>query len=141
MDGKLTVTELAKRLNVTSQAIHNRIRRGTLQASKIDGAWYVEQEEAERVLNAAKPVENDVGTPIENGFDKPCKTCEQWEEKYQGVVGQNEYLKKQIEWFKDQLDKQTILLAQEQSLRVKALPRPLGWLKRIFGNGQSEVAR
>ncbi|MCH8293364.1 helix-turn-helix domain-containing protein [Candidatus Poribacteria bacterium] len=139
MNGKLTVTELAKQLGVTNQAIHNRIRRGTLQAGKIDGAWYVEQEEAQRVLDAAKPVENDVSTSIENGIDKPCKTCEQWEEKYQEVVELNEYLKKQIEWFKDQLDKQTILLAQEQSLRVKALPKT-SWLKRLFGRAQSEVA-
>ena len=141
MADKRTVTELAKRLGVTSQAIHNRIRRGTLQAHKIDGTWYVEQEEAERVLNEAKPVENEGGTRVETGVDKPCKTCEQWEEKHREVVEQNEYLKKQIEWFKEQLERQTILLAQEQRLRMKkALPSPLGWMKRVFKGGQSKVA-
>ncbi|MAE39555.1 MAG: hypothetical protein CML07_01275 [Psychrobacter sp.] len=132
MDGKLTVTELAKRLGVTSQAIHNRIRRGTLQATKLDGTWYVEPEEAERVLNIARPIENESDTSVENGVDKPCETCKRWEEKYALIVGQDEYLKKRMEWLEGQMERQTILFAQEQKQRLQALPKPFRFLRRLF---------
>ena len=37
----ITVTEAARRLNVTPDAIRARIRRGTLEAVKRDGTWHI----------------------------------------------------------------------------------------------------
>ena len=52
-----------------------------------------------------------------------------------------EYLKKRIDWLESQLERQVIRLANKQRFRMKrVLPKPLGWLKRIFGREQSEVA-
>ncbi|MCH8293565.1 helix-turn-helix domain-containing protein [Candidatus Poribacteria bacterium] len=60
----MTVTELAQRLNVTTQAIHNRIRRGTIKAEKTNGSWTISEQECKRLLNG---LQTDV-----NGH---CDTC------------------------------------------------------------------
>ena len=52
---------------------------------------------------------------------------------------ENTYLKDRIIQLENLLDRQTeiaerhtLLLAQEQASRIKALPRPAGWIRRIF---------
>jgi DNA-binding Lrp family transcriptional regulator len=144
---KMTLSSLAKKLNVSHQALYNRIKRGTLNASKVDGTWYIDATECERVLqgfetvsNDSQPESNGVEVPLEGDLaDEPCDTCERrtaecerWQEKHQMVVEQNEYLKKRIEWLESQIERQTILLATEQAQRMKALPRPFGWFGRVF---------
>ena len=97
---------------------------------QIDGTWYIPQTEVERLRNKSD----------ERSETSVCGECNVLQTRLEEKTEQVEYLKKRIDWLESQSEKQTILLAQEQSFRMKALPRPLGWLKRIFGNGQSEVS-
>jgi hypothetical protein len=113
----MTVTEVAKRLEVTTQAVHNRIRRGTIKAEKVNGSWKVGEEECKRLFGELEPV------------DHTCTQCEALRE-------QNVYLRKRVEWFEGQVERQSVLLLNEQQ-RVKALPSPFSWLKRLIGRGQS----
>ena len=64
MSGML-VSELAKKLDVSVQSVYNRIKRGTISASKADGAWIVDQEEVEKLLSTDDPM-------VLNGFDCLC---------------------------------------------------------------------
>ena len=124
MSDTITIPQLAKQLNISTQALHQRLRRGTLKADKIDGVWQVSQEESQRLIEDSQDVEDKV--------DKVCSECEL-------VKEQNEYLKKRIDWLEGQVEKQsmqtertTILLAAELQERLKALPSPFNWVKRLF---------
>ena len=131
MDDKLTIKQAAKTLQVKTQALYNRIRRGTIEAVQIDGTWYISQTEVERLGNKSD----------ERSETSVCGECNVLQTRLEEKTEQVEYLKKRIDWLESQSERQTILLAQEQSLRMKkALPSPLSWLKRVFKGEQSEVA-
>jgi hypothetical protein len=53
MNDHTTVSDLAHALGVTKNAIINRIRRGTLDAEKVNGIWRIPRGEYERVVNGA----------------------------------------------------------------------------------------
>lgn len=56
----LGITEAAKHLGVSRQAVHKAIRRGTLYAVQVYGQWRIPRTEVERRANerrAATPVE------------------------------------------------------------------------------------
>ena len=53
MNAHATVADVAHALGVTKNAVMNRIRRGTLTAKKVDGAWRIPRSEYERVVNGA----------------------------------------------------------------------------------------
>ena len=131
MDDKLTIKQAAETLQVKPQALYNRIRRKTLEAVRIEGTWYIPQTEVERLRNKSD----------ERSETGVCEECNVLQMRLQEKTEQVEYLKKRVEWLEMQIERQTILLANEQSFRMKkALPSPLGWLKRVFKGGQSEVA-
>jgi predicted DNA-binding protein YlxM (UPF0122 family) len=113
MANTITLPQLAKQLNVSAQALHQRLRRGTLRAEKIDGIWHVDQEEAQRLINDSQVVEEE------------CQNCG-------GLQEQVKYLKQRIEWLEGQVERQTILLAKSQDELVKALPSPANWFQRLF---------
>jgi len=134
MSGML-VSELAKKLDVSVQSVYNRIKRGTISASKVDGAWVVDQEEVEKLLSTDDPM-------VLNGFESVENVLNDlnvWKEKFEMLEKENTYLKDRIIQLENLLDRQTeiaerhtLLLAQEQASRIKALPRPAGWIRRIF---------
>ena len=134
MSGML-VSELAKKLDVSVQSVYNRIKRGTISASKVDGAWVVDQEEVEKLLSTDDPM-------VLNGFESVENVLNDlnvWKEKFEMLEKENTYLKDRIIQLENLLDRQTeiaerhtLLLAQEQVSRIKALPRPAGWIRRIF---------
>jgi len=128
---KLTIKQAAETLQVKPQALYNRIRRKSIEAVRIDEIWYIPQTEIERLRNGnSKRLETQV-----------CEKCNVIQTRLQEKAEQVEYLQKRIDWLESQLEKHTILLAQEQSYRMKVLPKPVGWIRRIFGGGQSaEVA-
>lgn len=45
-----TVAQLADKLKLTDEAIRAKIRAGKLKASKFNGAYLIEKEEAERLI-------------------------------------------------------------------------------------------
>jgi hypothetical protein len=53
MNDHTTVSDLAHALGVTKNAVINRIRRGTLDAEKVNGVWRIPRGEYERVVNGA----------------------------------------------------------------------------------------
>ena len=53
MDDKLTIKQAAKTLQVKTQALYNRIRRGTIEAVQIDGTWYIPQTEVGALLTSS----------------------------------------------------------------------------------------
>jgi len=119
MQDSTTIPQLAKQLNVTVQALHQRIKRGTLNAEKVNGNWQVSQPEVQRLVNSFKEVDND----LENEVKAIRRECDLLRE-------QNEYLKKRIDWLETQTERTTILLAAEQQQRLKRLPSPLNWIRR-----------
>ena len=134
MSGML-VSELAKKLDVSVQSVYNRIKRGTISASKVDGAWTVDQEEVEKLLSTDDPMVLNGFESVENVFND----LNVWKEKFEMLEKENTYLKDRIIQLENLLDRQTeiaerhtLLLAQEQASRIKALPRPVGWIRRIF---------
>ena len=139
MSGML-VSELAKKLDVSVQSVYNRIKRGTISASKVDGAWIIDQEEVEKLLSTDDPM-------VLNGFESVenvLNGLNVWKEKFEMLEKENTYLKDRIIQLENLLDRQTeiaerhtLLLAQEQASRMKALPRPVGWIRRIFSSSVS----
>ena len=119
MQDSTTIPQLAKQLNVTVQALHQRIKRGTLNAEKVNGNWQVSQPEVQRLVNSFKEVDNE----LENELKVIRRECDLLRE-------QNEYLKKRIDWLETQTERTTILLAAEQQGRLKRLPSPLNWIRR-----------
>lgn len=45
-----TVQELAEKLKLTDEAVRAKIRAGKLKASKFNGAYLIEKDEAERLI-------------------------------------------------------------------------------------------
>ena len=120
MQDSTTIPQLAKQLNVTVQALHQRIKRGTLNAEKVNGNWQVSQPEVQRLVNGSTELDND----LENEVKAIRRECDLLRE-------QNEYLKKRIDWLENQTERTTILLAAEQQQRLKRLPSPLNWIRRL----------
>ena len=61
MNDHFTVADLAHALGVTKNAVMNRIRRGTLVAEKVGGAWRIPRDEYERCVNGAPTNRPQVG--------------------------------------------------------------------------------
>ena len=121
---KLTIKQAAETLQVKPQALYNRIRRKSIEAIRVDNAWLIPQTEVERL-------QNDNSKRLETSV---CQDCNVLQTRLEEKTEQVGYLQKRIDWLEIQMERHTMLLANEQSFRMKALPRPLGWLRRIFGN-------
>lgn len=46
-----TVLEVAKLLGINAQSVRKRIKSGTIEATKLNGAYLISKEEVERVVD------------------------------------------------------------------------------------------
>ena len=60
--GHVSITEAAQRLRIHRDTLRQRVRRGTLEAAKVDGQWYIKLDQPE--LRPATPVPD---TPAMSG--------------------------------------------------------------------------
>lgn len=52
--GTVTTVEAAKHLGITRQAVHKRIRRGTIRAARVGRDWLIARSELQRQLRKEK---------------------------------------------------------------------------------------
>ena len=145
---QMSISEYANKTGVTRQAVYARIRRGTLEASMVNDVWVINVDDSDVNVynNGSKTIDagnGSVDNSVDNGIDAGLLVLQ---EKYngslskiEGLQGEVKYLRERIINLESLLDRQTeiaerhtLLLAQEQASRIKALPRPAGWIRRIF---------
>ena len=145
---QMSISEYANKTGVTRQAVYARIRRGTLEASMDNDVWVINVDDGDaNVYNNGSKIIDDgngsVDNSVDDGIDAGVLVLQ---EKYngslskiEGLQGEVKYLRERIINLESLLDRQTeiaerhtLLLAQEQASRIKALPRPAGWIRRIF---------
>ena len=146
---QMSISEYANKTGVTRQAVYARIRRGTLEASMVNDVWVINVDDSDANVynNGSKTIDDGNGS-VDDGVDAGVLVLQ---EKYngslskiEGLQGEVKYLQERIINLESLLDRQTeiaerhtLLLAQEQSSRMKALPRPVGWIRRIFSSSVS----
>ena len=145
---QMSISEYANKTGVTRQAVYARIRRGTLEASMVNDVWVINVDDSDVNVynNGSKTIDDGNGSvdnSVDDGIDAGLLVLQ---EKYngslskiEGLQGEVKYLRERIINLESLLDRQTeiaerhtLLLAQEQASRIKALPRPAGWIRRIF---------
>ena len=150
---QMSISEYANKTGVTRQAVYARIRRGTLEASMVNDVWVINVDDSDVNVynNGSKTIDagnGSVDNSVDNGIDAGLLVLQ---EKYNGSLSQIEGLQGEVKYLRERiinleslLDRQTeiaerhtLLLAQEQSSRMKALPRPVGWIRRIFSSSIS----
>ena len=72
---------------------------------------------------------------LEDELDKVRQENERLQSESVQVRGQLEDALASIRALTEQNERLTILLANEQAQRIKALPNPLGWIRRLFRPG------
>ena len=149
----LTATELADRLGLSDKTIRKRIANGEIQACKHGRVWQIPISEVERIAEqSADPPEaptdrngteeltglngNLTGTsadpnPVE--VERLRGDLETMTERALSAEKRLERALDSIQSLSEQNERLTILLANEQVQRLKALPNPLGWISRLFG--------
>ena len=150
---QMSISEYANKTGVTRQAVYARIRRGTLEASMVNDVWVINVDDSDVNVynNGSKTIDDGNGSvdnSVDDGVDAGLLVLQ---EKYngslskiEGLQGEVKYLRERIINLESLLDRQTeiaerhtLLLAQEQASRMKALPRPVGWIRRIFSSSIS----
>ena len=150
---QMSISEYANKTGVTRQAVYARIRRGTLEASMVNDVWVINVDDSDVNVynNGSKTIDDGNGSvdnSVDDGIDAGLLVLQ---EKYngslskiEGLQGEVKYLRERIINLESLLDRQTeiaerhtLLLAQEQASRMKALPRPVGWIRRIFSSSIS----
>jgi len=145
---QMSISEYANKTGVTRQAVYARIRRGTLEASMVNDVWVINVDDSDVNVynNGSKTIDDGNGSvdnSVDDGIDAGLLVLQ---EKYngslskiEGLQGEVKYLRERVINLESLLDRQTeiaerhtLLLAQEQASRIKALPRPAGWIRRIF---------
>jgi len=162
----LTATEAAQVLGVSDATVRNRIADESLQARKHGREWRIPQSEVERIKTlmdedgewfAPKKPKAPNETKEETKNTERNESSLQWEVemlwvKLEAAERENSHLGKESENLHQQIIEQshsirslteqnerlTLLLANEQAYRMKALPRPIGWIRKLFGR-QAEV--
>ena len=150
---QMSISEYANKTGVTRQAVYARIRRGTLEASMVNDVWVINVDDSDANVynNGSKTIDDGNGSvdnSVDDGIDAGLLVLQ---EKYngslskiEGLQGEVKYLRERVINLESLLDRQTeiaerhtLLLAQEQASRMKALPRPVGWIRRIFSSSIS----
>ena len=110
LNGQMTIKDYADHHRLSVSTIRRRIKAGTLPAEQIDGKWYIQ-------------VEQEMNTQIEQGGGK-------WEGAPAPDTLDNPlvaHLESEVEYLRDQLDKQTQLLAaatKHNADLIQQLPPP-----------------
>lgn len=117
---KVPVSEAAKILGVTKEAVYNRIRRGTLKTFEKDGVKYV-------VLDGYEPQTAPKSAPKTS---KSAKSSESKKAAKTGEFDVNEFLLSQISELKEQ--NQNLQADKERLFREK---------EQILLNNKSEIAQ
>ena len=103
LNGQMTIKDYANQHGISESTIRRRIKSGALPAKQVDGKWYIE---VEQVPSQVEQVNNHLET-----VDNPLVA----------------HLESEVEYLRDQLDKQTQRLAAATKHNVdliQQLPPP-----------------
>ena len=73
----MTILDAAEHLGVSKEAIHNRVRRGSLSVSLIDGVKYVDIDTSKKTTSTTKPKTQTRRATTKVGEDKYYKLLEE----------------------------------------------------------------
>lgn len=110
INGHLTIKDYANRHGLSESTIRRRIKAGVLSAERVDGKWYIEEEQA--------------NSQMDSQTEQVNSQSEQGESSQSALI---DHLTTEVEYLRDQLDKQTQLLAiatKHNDDLVKQLPPP-----------------
>ena len=140
----LTATEAARRLGISESAIRKRIQAGSLNAKKKGRAWRIPLEEIEREADATAPERETtaLGGNATAPFPQfPAEDTERHALEIEVEVARAKlgHIEEELTRTQHQLaqstehvDRLTVLLSNEQALRMQALPSPISWIKRLI---------
>lgn len=129
----LPLPDAAKHLNVSQQALHKRLRRGSLQGYKQDGRWFVW---VDTEIDGGQDTDRDAdrtGQRVDAGTTHDDSSMTDLYERL--IEQQNE----RITFLEDQVRAlNQIVYTQAQRLALpepepEPEPEPLSWWRRLFG--------
>ena len=87
---KITVLEYAKRKGVSKQAVQQQINKGKLEAEKIEGQWFINEEPT---------VDADLGTGQQTGLgaNQQASLSANQQELLDQLRSENEYLRNKLD--------------------------------------------
>jgi excisionase family DNA binding protein len=159
-DRFLSASEAARILGVSEKTIRNRIDAGTILAEKRGRVWRIPVDEigesSEGPKGSDRISEHSPEPPngSESGFGRSegsghrsesASECDELRGDRDALITelevirtklgaseqQSELLREQLEQATAQIDRLTMIVANEQALRMKALPSPFSWIKRV----------
>ena len=150
----LAVQETLQALNISRTTLHRRIKKGEFETQKRNGRLFVAVPLKQLM---ERPLEQSETTPGTSETSEITKTRieleatrrerdvlrdeiqrlrEDWKRsqiQLEQQAHQNQEALASVRALTEQNERLTILLANEQAHRMKALPRPPGWIARLFG--------
>lgn len=140
----LTATDAARMLGVSDTAVRKRIASGSLRAVKVGRQWQIPASEVTRLTEPAEPdrtnpnPQSSVSSDAETARIRAESAALRRElnaltEHAFAAAKHLERALDTIDALTEQVNRLTVLLANEQARRLRALPRPLSWLARLFG--------
>jgi len=146
-----TAKEAANLYNVAESTIRKYIRNGRLSAEKHGKIWRISEFALLDTFPMSLSIPHDIPQSIphdahhtahlerlkslEDELDKVRQENERLQSESAQVRGQFEDALASIRALTEQNERLTILLTNEQAQRIKALPNPLGWIRRLFRPG------
>ena len=116
MDSQVTISEYASRHGVSASTVRRCIKAGALSARLVGGRYFINDEQVDSQMDSHVNSQDDHGTDQVNSQSSQVDQSE--------LVAQ---LQSEVEYLRDQLDKQTSLLAvttQQNASLTKQLERP-----------------
>ena len=110
INGHLTIKDYASRHGVSESTVRRKIKSGALMAERVNGKWYIEEEQA--------------NSQMDSQAEQVNSQSEQAESSQAALI---DHLTTEVEYLRSQLDKQTTLLAattKHNDDLVKQLPPP-----------------
>ena len=146
-----TAKEAANLYNVAESTIRKYIRNGRLSAEKHGKIWRISEFALLDTFPMSLSIPHDIPQSIphdahhtahlerlkslEDELDKVRQENERLQSESAQVRGQFEDALASIRALTEQNERLTILLTNEQAQRIKALPNPLWWIRRLFRPG------
>ena len=144
----VTASEAARRLGISEKTVRNRIAAGLLRAEKQGRVWRIlldedapssERSEPESERSSEPPEgsepHSEYGSDVDTlRMERDALTTEvaMLRTKLEGSEQQSELLRTQLDHGAAPIDRLTMIIANEQAVRMSALPSPISWIKRIM---------
>jgi DNA-binding transcriptional MerR regulator len=144
---RLTIAEAAKQLDLTQEAIRQRVRRGTIEHEKgDDGKTYVYLTEADNRTNTDNSVENAVVKDYINALKSQIESVEQDRDEWREEARRKDHIIMALTQRIPELEpapepRESTVSASEDTAKGDDVPpdtEKRSWWQRMFGVSASE---